>query len=332
MNNSTETSFPARNTSKPCDISDPVQFIIVPLVYTLVFCIGLPSNFIALVVFWEKGKKIKKAIRVYLINLTVADILFNLTLPLWIDYYFKGGKWNFPDIVCRLVGGTYYLTTYAAISFMTFISINRYLTVQMGKKRTKLFLNSQKGACYTCTVAWLFWICCAIPSLLEQQTFETQYASIKCFEHNSEHNNFAFASVGFFAVSFIVVVITYISLMRTLSTQGAQPGSHRKLAKSMVLGMLLVFVVCVAPYHFILAPWVKSRSLTFECASPGALTILHNLSIALLSLNSCIDPLIYCFSVKRFRTDLLKTSRKILRCLSFKIPIPDISDYNIRST
>ena len=33
------------------------------------------------------------------------------------------------------------------------------------------------------------------------------------------------------------------------------------------------------------------------------LDVLHTLSLALLSLNSCLDPLIYCFSVRCFCQD-----------------------------
>uniref|UniRef100_A0A669PJV1 G-protein coupled receptors family 1 profile domain-containing protein n=1 Tax=Phasianus colchicus TaxID=9054 RepID=A0A669PJV1_PHACC len=79
---------PGMNISAPatCVPSDPVQFVLLPIVYCLVLCVGLPGNLAALLVFLQHGK-VRKAIRIYLINLTLADILFNLTLPLWIPYY-----------------------------------------------------------------------------------------------------------------------------------------------------------------------------------------------------------------------------------------------------
>uniref|UniRef100_H3B2L5 G-protein coupled receptors family 1 profile domain-containing protein n=1 Tax=Latimeria chalumnae TaxID=7897 RepID=H3B2L5_LATCH len=263
-------------SSKVCDIIDPVQFIMVPLVYIMVLCIGLPGNFIALMVFLLDKDKIGKAIRVYLINLTVADILFNISLPFWIVYYLKGGDWTFGDVVCRMTGAIYYLATYSAITFMTIISFNRYCTILQCK--VKLSLNSYKGAICICVVAWLFWIV---------------------------------ASVGFFVLSFTLVLVTYVSVMRSLSASNPSQsqGTHRRLAKIMVLGMVVVFVVCIAPYHIILVPWVMGRTLSLDCVSSSIIDILHWVSIALLSLNSCIDPLIYCFSVKRFRVDFLKTIR-----------------------
>ncbi|XP_043915208.1 platelet-activating factor receptor-like [Protopterus annectens] len=312
-------------------IRDPVQFIVVPLVYLLVFCVGLPGNIIALLVFMQKSKKIKKAIRIYLINLTLSDVLFNLTLPFWIVYYFNGGDWIMSDWGCRIAGAAYYLATYSAITFMMLISINRYCTVQMVKIR--LSLNKQKGAVLTCVFVWLCWSGCAIPSLTESQTFQTNMSTTKCFEQFSEHKNYAFATIAFFSLSFLVVFVTYVSIMRSLSSQNTQAqGAHRKLAKTMVLGMLLVFVICVAPYHLSLASWVQHRTAPIDCKPSNAVDIIHYLSIALLSINSCIDPLIYCFSVKRFRADLMKTTRKIFRCLLLQTGMSDTSEHGNRST
>ncbi|KFO73577.1 Platelet-activating factor receptor, partial [Cuculus canorus] len=218
MNGSALGPLPAGHPGE-CVPSDPVQFVLVPAVYCLVLCVGLPGNLVALLVFLQSGK-VRKAIRIYLINLTLADILFNLTLPLWIPYYLAGGDWLLSEAACRLAGAAYYLATYSAITFMVLISFNRY-----------------------CAPA------------------------------------------------------------------AASPGSPRQQARAMVLGMLLVFVVCVAPYHLTLAPWVGSQPPVPLCGPPTALDVLHALSVALLSLNSCLDPVVYCFSIQRFRADLGRTLR-----------------------
>ncbi|NWR36748.1 PTAFR factor, partial [Tachuris rubrigastra] len=220
MNSSAPGPLPTGRTDE-CLANDPVQFVLVPVIYCLVLCVGLPGNLVALLVFLQSGK-VRKAIRIYLINLTLADILFNLTLPLWIHYYLSGGDWLLSEAACRLAGAAYYLATYSAVTFMALISFNRF---------------------------------CA-------------------------------------------------------------------QARAMVLGMLLVFAVCVAPYHLTLAPWVGSRPPAPPCGPPDTLDVLHALSVALLSLNSCLDPLVYCFSIRRFRADLARTLRKIGRCLPLPPPGP----------
>ncbi|XP_075764629.1 platelet-activating factor receptor-like [Pelodiscus sinensis] len=309
------TVAPVGPTPGACEWSDPVQFVLVPLVYCVVLCVGLPGNLVALLAFLQNGQ-VRKAIRIYLINLTLADILFNLTLPLWIPYYLAGGHWAPPEPVCRLTGAAYYMATYSAIAFMTLISFNRYCTVRV--VRLDLALNQRRGAMAACLGVWLLCLGCAIPSLATQQT-RAGSRGTKCFEQYAEHRFYAYAMVGFFVASFLVVLGAYASIMRSLSAAAtASHGSHRRLARAMVLGMLLVFVVCVAPYHLTLVPWVTSQTHIPGCSPPSSLDILHTLSVALLSLNSCIDPLIYCFSIKCFRADLWQLACRVVRCL----PLP----------
>ncbi|XP_061453830.1 platelet-activating factor receptor-like [Rhineura floridana] len=312
MNNSTIAGV----AGGQCQLHDPMQFILVPSVYCLVLCVGLPGNVAALLVFLQSGR-VRKAIRIYLINLTLADIFFNLTLPFWIPYYLAEGHWELPEAFCRLAGATYYLATYSAMAFMTLISLNRYCTVA----KLELALNKPLGALVGCCVAWLLCLACAVPSLVTQQTYRVEMISMKCFEQHSGQRSYACAMVVLFAASFLVVLGAYMSIMRSLSdAAGACRGGHRRRARAMVLGMLLVFVVCVAPYHLSLVPWVADRMAGNFCSPPSFLDNLHMLSLALLSLNSCIDPLIYCFSIKRFRTDLWMMVRKVTRCLPLPSP------------
>ncbi|XP_068773336.1 platelet-activating factor receptor-like [Struthio camelus] len=304
-----------------CVPSDPLQFVLVPAVYCLVLCVGLPGNLVALLVFLQSGK-VRKAIRIYLINLTLADILFNLTLPLWIPYYLAGGDWLLSEAACRLAGAAYYLATYSAITFMVLISVNRYRTVRAARR--ELPLGGRRGAALACALAWLLGLGCAVPTLAARQTFPAGAGGTKCFEQYAKQRTYAYAMVGFFAGAFLVVLGAYASIVRSLSAPAAaaSPGSHRQQARAMALGMLLVFAVCVAPYHLTLAPWVGSRPPAPGCGPPAALDVLHTLSVALLSLNSCIDPLVYCFAIRRFRADLGSTLRKVGRCRPPPAPAP----------
>lgn len=312
MNNSTASWLVAGQ----CQPNDPVQFILVPAIYCLVLCVGLPGNLAALLVFLQSGR-VRKAIRIYLINLTLADIFFNLTLPFWIPYYLAGGNWELPEVACRLAGATYYLATYSAMAFMTLISLNRYCTVA----KLELALNKPQGALVGCAVAWLLCLACAVPSLTTQQTHQAGPENTKCFEQRSGRRSYAYAMVALFVASFLVVLGAYMSIMRSLSAAASScQGGHRRRARAMVLGMLLVFVVCVAPYHLSLVPWVAAWMSISFCGPPSFLDNLHMLSVALLSLNSCIDPLIYCFSIKRFRTDLWRMVRRFTRCLPLPSP------------
>ncbi|XP_051494253.1 platelet-activating factor receptor-like [Apus apus] len=331
MNSSVPGLLPAGQPGE-CEPSHPVQFMLVPAVYCLVLCVGLPGNLVALLVFLQSGK-VRKAIRIYLINLTLADILFNLTLPLWIPYYLAGGDWLLSEAACRLAGATYYLATYSAVTFMALISFNRFCAVR--RARRALPLTGRRGAALACALAWLLGLGCAAPTLATQQTFPARAGATACFEQHGlgRQQAYAYAMVGFFAAAFLVVLGTYVSIARALSAPAAlSPGSHRQQARAMVLGMLLVFVVCVAPYHLTLAPWVGSQPPEPLCGPPTTLDVLHALSVALLSLNSCLDPLVYCFSIRRFRADLGQTLRKISCCLLLSPQAPSRPVPSVRAS
>lgn len=117
-----------------------------------------------------------------------------------------------------------------------------------------------------------------------------------------------------FPAAFLLVLAAYVSLARVLAAPSgpgpalAPDGPNRRAARTMVLGHLLVFALCLAPYHLLLAPWVAGQEDTVGrddrgCQATSTLDVLHTLSLAQLSLNSCLDPLIYCFSVRSFCQD-----------------------------
>ncbi|XP_006631394.2 platelet-activating factor receptor [Lepisosteus oculatus] len=297
----------------PCEVYDPVTYVLVPVVYALVFVLGLLGNITALVVFCRNGKRLKKAVRIFLINLTAADVMFNITLPFWVSYYSRGGDWRFGDISCRLAGSLYYVSTYCTISFMTFISVNRYCILR--KSQPKRPILRKRGASLVCILTWAFWLGCAVPSLVTKQSSSAQAGKTKCFEAFSESTAYSLAACIFFTGCFIVVATSCLSIIRSLRDRQTTHGAHRQTAKAMILAMLLVFVVCVAPFHITLSIWSLNRTPGNLCEFPSTLNILHRLHTALLSINSCIDPFIYCFSVRNFRQELRQLWQGLGRAL-----------------
>ena len=108
---------------------DPARFIVVPAAYALALGLGLPANVAALAVFVRSGRRLGQALRLYLLNLALADVLFTLTLPLWLTYYLGPAHWPFPEAACRAAGAAYYVSTYAAVAFAALISVCRCSSV-----------------------------------------------------------------------------------------------------------------------------------------------------------------------------------------------------------
>ncbi|XP_055257340.1 C-X-C chemokine receptor type 3-like [Moschus berezovskii] len=164
-----------------------------------------------------------------------------------------------------------------------------------------------------CAAAWLAGLACAAPSLAAPHALRPgPGGASRCLERGWARAGLAYATVTFFTAAFLLVLAAYVSLARALASPSgpgpAPAGPHRRAARTRVLGLLLVFALCLAPYHLLLAPWVTGQEVAASrgggrCRATSTLDVLHSLSLALLSLNSCLDPLIYCFSVRRFRQD-----------------------------
>ncbi|XP_059752788.1 transmembrane protein-like [Balaenoptera ricei] len=104
---------------------DPAGFIMVPTAYALAPGLGLPANVAAMAVFVRHGRLLGQALRLHLLNLALADVLFTLTLPLWLTYYLGPTPWPFPEAACRAAGATYCVSTYAAVAFAALTSVCR---------------------------------------------------------------------------------------------------------------------------------------------------------------------------------------------------------------
>lgn len=66
---------------------------------------------------------------IYLINLSVADLLYIMALPLWIDYFLQHDDWIHGQESCKLFGFIFYTNIYVSIAFLCCISLDRYLAV-----------------------------------------------------------------------------------------------------------------------------------------------------------------------------------------------------------
>ncbi|XP_061902036.1 uncharacterized protein LOC133649220 [Entelurus aequoreus] len=91
--------------------------------YLLLFIPGLLLNTIALWFFCTQNRKKIKTV-IFMVNLALADLVHILSLPLRI-YYYLTHTWPFGHIVCLLCFYLKYLNMYAAIGFLTCISVQR---------------------------------------------------------------------------------------------------------------------------------------------------------------------------------------------------------------
>ncbi|XP_034721601.1 probable G-protein coupled receptor 171, partial [Etheostoma cragini] len=113
--------------SERCVVNDQmVPFIVL---YILVFIVGLPGNLLSLWTFIRSPGTELQSTRVYLTNLLAADLLLLLALPFKVLKDRGGAPWTLMVFHCQASAVAIYISLYAAIAFLAFIIVDRYLQV-----------------------------------------------------------------------------------------------------------------------------------------------------------------------------------------------------------
>ncbi|MCJ8732943.1 hypothetical protein PDJAM_G00217280 [Pangasius djambal] len=111
-----------------CDlrISQDFQKHFLPAVYGIIFILGIVGNGLVVLVMGFQ-KKSKNMTDKYRLHLSVADLLFVLTLPFWaVDAV---SSWYFGKFMCVAVNMIYTVNLYSSVLILAFISLDRYLAV-----------------------------------------------------------------------------------------------------------------------------------------------------------------------------------------------------------
>ncbi|XP_056914448.1 ovarian cancer G-protein coupled receptor 1-like isoform X2 [Takifugu flavidus] len=135
-----------------CTISHEIHQYVFSGVYILILLIGVPSNLYALYHAAVQLKQ-KNELGVYLINLTVSDLLYLASLPLWLQYIFQDDDWRHREWLCQLCGFLLYENIYVSIGFLCCVSLDRYLAVVHPLKFTSL--RSMNTAWFISAFIWL---------------------------------------------------------------------------------------------------------------------------------------------------------------------------------
>lgn len=264
-------------------------WIALVVINTLIFMVGMTLNSLALYVFCYRTKP-KTTSVIYTINLVVTDLLVNLSLPTRIILYYSGGKCLNCSYMHIL---SYFVNMYCSILFLTSICVDRYLAIVQSEASRKL--RNPNIAKVVCVFIWLFAIVVTY-SLLTT-----------AFKHSGLSKLFALTIFEFFLPMVIIVAFT-IRIVCALSSPGLMQQSRDRRMKAMQLlsTVLVIFTICFTPFH------VRQVLFYFHPDLPHHVIVYH-VTVTLSSLNSCLDPVVYCFVTSNFQSTMKRFFRKMER-------------------
>lgn len=284
-------------------LQDWVSARLVPAIYGLVVAVGLPANGLALWVLATRVSRLPST--VLLMNLAAADLLLALVVPPRLAYHLRDRHWPFGDAACRAATAALYGHMYGSQLLLAAISVDRYLALVHPLRARAL--RGRRLTAGLCVTAWLMAVTLALPLTLKRQSFRLAGSENTLCHDALPHDTqvsywrpvfLCLAGLGCF-LPLLAMALCYGVTLCSLAAGGQRYGHAQRLT-ALVLASATVFFV---PSNVILV-------LHYSDPRPeawGDLYAIYVLSLALSTLNSCVDPFVYFYVSAEFR-DKVRTA------------------------
>lgn len=288
------------STMSAPNCSDPAaeyQYYLFPAVYTCALVFGLPGNLAALFFFTCRNSH-RTAFSVYISNLALADIVILCTLPVRIHYHLQRNDWVFSDMTCRVTGILLFANIYMSMCFMTCICVDRYVAIV----HPHLYLRL-RSPWYSVAVSSVLWLAVFVAVLVfilmgPLATVQEKPGRRSCFE------NFAQAEWGSRLAGYSVLCLTLGSLLPSLIILLCYPLAARRISRiktksaqkavRVIYTILAITLFCFLPSHVVYLLHLLGRTGVIQsCTAANVIYHARRVTMALVILNTCLDPVLY---------------------------------------
>ncbi|KAL0168847.1 hypothetical protein M9458_037069 [Cirrhinus mrigala] len=304
------------NTSNPLHL---FHTVLQPLVYGVVFFLGLTGNGLLLTVLLKRRRNLRIT-EIYLLHLALADLLLLFTLPFAITQGTAG--WLFGNFLCKLIGLINRLNLVCGSLLLACIGFDRYLAIVHAIP--SLQTRRPRTVHLTCALLWFLCLFVTMPNTVflsvEQQ--ENNQTRLSCTFNNFGINannwkliNRLITHLLCFFLPLVIMVYCYTSVIITLCQ--SQRSLEKQGAIRLALLVTLVFCLCWLPYNitiFIDTLVVLSAVPEPDCHGRATLDQVKIVTEIIGFSHCCLNPILYAFIGVRFRRDLLQLLAK-MKCL-----------------
>ncbi|XP_056587191.1 coagulation factor II (thrombin) receptor-like 1, tandem duplicate 1 [Triplophysa dalaica] len=289
-------------------LESKLTHIFFPIVYIVVFSVGLPTNAMAIWVFLFRTKK-KHPSAIFMANLALVDLLFVIWTPLKIAYHFNGNNWIYGEALCKVFVAFFYSNMYCSTIFIACISVQRYWAVVHPLSQQK---KNNRLAIGVSVCVWLVVWLITIPLYLYDQTVKvTNLNILTCHDvtrpSQSLYPSIYFLTMGIlgFLVPCIVCIVSYVLMLRSLKSSMTDESIALKRRKAVILivTVLVMFLICFTPSNIMVVVHYSLLLAGVQDSGYG----FYISTLCLASLNSCVDPFVYYFISDEFREHVRNT-------------------------
>ena len=269
------------------------------------------------VVLWRVIAKDKNRVNSFLLtHLAVSDFLMGVYMlliaykdRLWDGVYFKHDvSWRASDL-CIFAGVISTISSEVSVFTLSLITFDRFVCIVFPFKFRRM---SMKRAVYLTTLVWILGIALAIiPIMNDAYFYDYQHRthfygrSPVClpFELSSEKSPgweySAFVFLGVNGTSFILIVIAYLVMYRTITKAGNAVRSTRANQDS-TLAKRMLFIILTDFFCWFPVIIISVLALANSLHDPRK-QVYAWIAVFVLPINSSINPLLYTFSTPLVR-------------------------------
>uniref|UniRef100_A0A0P6IZY7 B1 bradykinin receptor n=1 Tax=Heterocephalus glaber TaxID=10181 RepID=A0A0P6IZY7_HETGA len=309
---SNQSQAPPPNSTSCAGIPEAWDVLhrVLPTFIITVCIFGLLGNILVLSLLLLPRQRLKVA-EIYLAHLAASDLMFVLGLPFWAENIWSRFNWPFGASLCRVVNGVIKAHLFISIFLVVAISRDRYRVLVHPMASWGCRRRWQAQA--TCLLIWVAGGLLSTPTFLLRSIKAIPElnvsACILLFPHEAWHfvRMVELNVLGFLLPLAAIFFFNYhilASLRGREEVSGSRCGGPKgSRTTALIFTLVAAFLVCWAPFHFFAfleflfhvqavqgCFWEEVTDLGLQLANFFAFT------------NSCLNPVIYVFVGRPFRT------------------------------
>ncbi|XP_067223035.1 ovarian cancer G-protein coupled receptor 1-like [Chanodichthys erythropterus] len=277
-----------------------------PTVYSLFFIVGFPANCLSLYVAWILMKR-GNNLAVYLINLSVGDLLYILTLPVWIMMALEQ---EVNDSLCSIIAVVMFNSFYVGSGFLCCISMDRYLAIVFPLHFIRV--REVRTAVLVSAIVWLVEIAVHLGLLAYTDDIRNFSASRMCKEPNIMSSASAIVAITRAVLGFLVpaliMTFCFMEIIRSLKKSTSTLVSERRKICFLLLSLLFTYLVAFTPFQVVM--FIRGLLEPRDCSAAQNLRDVYMVFVATTTINSVLDPIIYCLISDSAKTEM----KKLFKC------------------
>ncbi|XP_005817251.1 melanin-concentrating hormone receptor 1-like [Xiphophorus maculatus] len=288
-----------------------------PVIFGIICFLGIIGNCIVIYTILKKTKcRAKQTVPdIFILNLSIVDLLFLLGMPFLIHQLLGNGTWHFGAAMCTVITALDSNSQIVSTYILTAMTLDRYLAtvhpIRFNHIRTPYVAVLVIGlvwvlSMFTIIPVWMYTglmplpdglVACALllPDLVNDTYWFTLYQFFLAF-----------------AIPLVIICLVFFKILQHMSASVAPlpPRSLRVRTRKvtrMAVAICLAFFTCWAPYYILqlIHLGVQNPSIAFSYA--------YNIAISMGYANSCINPFLYIVLSETFKRHFLRAVRPINR-------------------